>query len=226
MSNTVQPKLRGNASIAVDALRQLIFSGELSAGSQHLETELALRLGMSRTPIREACLVLQSQGLVEVRARRGIRILPIAISDMAEIYDVLTALESMATAQAASRGLSDGDLAVLEDSIADMEAALAAKDRDAWADADDCFHAELVRLSGNTRVMSIVALMGDQVRRAKSMTLYMRPLPLQSNKDHRSVLEAIRNQDAKLAESIHKAHRIAAKETLIALLTQNRMHTL
>jgi len=226
MSEAVQPKHKGNAAIAVDALRQLIFAGHLSSGSQHLESELALRLGMSRTPIREACLVLQSQGLVEVRARKGIRILPIAVTDMAEIYDVLTALESMAAAQAASLGLGDDDLATLERTIVDMEAALAAMDRDAWAAADDRFHAELVRLGGNSRVMSIVAMMGDQVRRAKSVTLYMRPLPLKSNKDHRGVLEAIRDQNAELAQSIHKAHRIAAKETLIALLTQNRLHTL
>lgn len=226
MTKSMQPMPKGNAAIAVDALRQLIFSGHLSAGSQHLESELALRLGMSRTPIREACLVLQAQGLVAVRARKGIRILPIAISDMAEIYDVLTALESMAAAQAASRALCEDDLTMLEQSIADMEAALAAKDRDAWADADDCFHTELVRLGGNIRVMSIVALMGDQVRRAKSVTLFMRPLPLQSNKDHRRVLEAILDQNAELAQSVHRAHRIAAKETLIGLLMQNRLHTL
>jgi DNA-binding GntR family transcriptional regulator len=226
MADVQQSKPKGNAAIAVDALRHLIFSGQLPAGSQHLESELALRLGMSRTPVREAGLMLQAQGLVEVRARKGIRILPISIADMAEIYDVLTALESMAAAQAAARGLSDDDLSPLERAITDMEAALATKDRDAWAAADDCFHAELVRQGGNSRVMSIVALMGDQVRRAKSVTLYMRPLPLQSNKDHRGVLEAIRNQDAALAQSIHEAHRIAAKDTLIALLTQHRLHML
>jgi DNA-binding GntR family transcriptional regulator len=226
MAGAQDIKPKGNAAIAVDALRQLIFSGELPAGSQHLESELALRLGMSRTPIREAGLMLQAQGLVAVRARRGIRILPISIADMAEIYDVLTALESMAAAQAAERGLSDSDLSALEHTIIDMEAALDAQDRDAWAAADDRFHAELVRLGGNSRVMSIVALMGDQVRRAKSVTLFMRPLPLQSNKDHRGVLEAIRDQDPALAQRIHKAHRIAAKETLITLLTRNRLHQL
>ncbi len=134
--------------------------------------------------------------------------------------------ESMAAMQAASRGLDPADLHALERTIDDMEAALAAKDRDAWATADDRFHTELVRLGGNSRVMSIVALMGDQVRRAKTVTLYLRPLPLQSNKDHRGVLEAIRNQNPQRAHDIHKAHRVVAKDTLIQLLQQNRLHTL
>ncbi|MEL7133859.1 MAG: winged helix-turn-helix domain-containing protein, partial [Pseudomonadota bacterium] len=63
-----------NVERAVSALRRMIFSGELPPGSDHLETELADTLGMSRTPVREAALILQAQGLVELRPRRGIRI--------------------------------------------------------------------------------------------------------------------------------------------------------
>jgi DNA-binding GntR family transcriptional regulator len=226
MMQTGNPRQKGNAAIAVEALRDLIFSGALPAGSQHLESELALRLGMSRTPIREAGLMLQAQGLVEVRARKGIRILPISVTDMAEIYDVLTALESAAAAIAASRALCDQELAPLAEIIAEMDRALSAENREAWAKADDLFHAELVRLGGNSRIISIVALMADQVRRAKSVTLFMRPLPLKSNKDHSDLLDAIRAQDPVRAQAIHEAHRKNAKDTLIALLAQNKLHQL
>lgn len=212
--------------IAVEKLREMIFSGELPAGSSHLETELGERLGMSRTPIREAALTLEAQGLLEVRARKGVHILSISVRDMEEIYDVLTVLESMAAGQAAERGYTAHDLFDLEATIADMETALADGQRDAWADADDRFHAELVRLGGNSRVVSIVALMADQVRRARAVTLYMRPLPVQSNADHRNVLEAIAAGDSDLAQSIHSAHRAAAKETLVQLLAQNRLRML
>lgn len=220
----VKPK--SNSAIAVEKLRTLIFSGDLPAGSDHLETELALRLGMSRTPVREAALMLEAQGLLELRARKGVRILPISIRDMEEIYDVLTALESMAAAQAAMRGYGADDLAALDATIADMEAALHQTDREAWAAADDRFHSELVRLGGNSRVVTITGLMADQVRRAKAVTLYMRPLPVQSNVDHRGVLEAIRDGDADASSRIHQAHRAQARQVLIALLTQNRLHLL
>jgi DNA-binding GntR family transcriptional regulator len=221
-----QPKSKSNSAIAVEQLRQLIFSGELPAGSNHLESELALRLGMSRTPVREAALTLEGQGLLEVRARNGVRILPISVQDMTEIYDVLTELESMAAANAATRQYDAADLAALEQTISDMDAALSADDREAWAAADDRFHTELVRLGGNSRVVSIVGLMADQVRRVRAVTLHMRPVPLQSNKDHRGVLDAIADSDAKRARDIHYTHRAAAKDTLIKLLTQNRLHML
>lgn len=222
----VQPKPKSNSVRAVEELRQLIFSGELPAGSDHLESELALRLGMSRTPVREASLTLEGQGLLEVRARKGVRILPISVQDMGEIYDVLTELESMAASKAAAQGYDAADLETLEKTIADMEAALAAEDRDAWAAADDDFHTELVRLGGNSRVIAIVARMRDQVRRAKAVTLHMRPLPTQSNKDHRDVLDAIRAGDGKRAHEVHYAHREGAKTVLVALLRQNRLHML
>lgn len=222
----VQPKPKSNSVRAVEELRKLIFSGELPAGSDHLESELALRLGMSRTPVREASLTLEGQGLLEVRARKGVRILPISVQDMGEIYDVLTELESMAASKAAAQGYDAADLETLEKTIADMEAALAAEDRDAWAAADDDFHTELVRLGGNSRVIAIVARMRDQVRRAKAVTLHMRPLPTQSNKDHRDVLDAIRAGDGKRAHDVHYAHREDAKTVLVALLRQNRLHML
>lgn len=221
-----QPKSKSNSARAVETLRDMIFSGALPAGSDHLESELALRLGMSRTPIREAVLTLEGQGLLQVRARKGVRILPISIRDMDEIYDVLTALESMAAAQAAQQRYSAVDLRGLARIIDDMEQALAAEDREAWALADDRFHAELVRLGGNSRVMSIVANMADQVRRAKAVTLYLRPLPVQSTRDHRSVMEAIRDGDPARARDIHRRHRSAAKDVLIDLLTRNRLQML
>lgn len=224
--SAVAPKPKSNSAVALEKLRHLIFSGELPAGSDHLESELAARLGMSRTPVREAALQLEGQGLLKVRARKGVRILPISIEDMIEIYDVLTELESMAAASAAKKGYDPKQLQTLERTITDMEAALSAADRDAWAAADDAFHAELVQLGGNSRVVAIVGQMVDQVRRAKAVTLYMRPLPTQSNKDHRSVLEAISDGDPQAAHDIHYAHRTAAKNVLITLLRQNRLHNL
>jgi len=216
-------KPMSNTARAVEKLRELIFSGALAPGSNHLETELADRLGMSRTPIREATLTLQAQGLLEVRARRGVRILPISARDMEEIYDVLTVLESMAAGDAAKAGYGHEDLAVLAGTIADMEEALAAENRHAWADADDRFHAELVRLGGNQRVVSIVTLMADQVRRARAVTLFIRPLPLQSNADHRQVLDAIRSGDHARAQAVHRTHRMGAKAVLLRLLRQNNL---
>lgn len=211
---------------ALSTLRQLIFSGELLPGSDHLETELAARLGVSRTPVREAALQLQAQGLVEVRARRGIRVLPVSAQDMHDIYDILTELESLAAARAAEATYSKGDLATLAAAIQDMDTALKINDLPAWAQADDRFHRELVRLGGNARLGMIVSVMRDQVRRARAATLFMRPKPVQSNTAHRDVYQAIAERDPTRAHDIHHAHRRDACKMLIGLLETHRMQGL
>ena len=162
-SKTAKPV--SNAQRAVQQLREMVFSGELPAGSDHLETELAERLGMSRTPVREAALLLESQGLVEMRPRKGVRILPVSATDMREIYDVLTELESLAAERAAEAGYSEPQLTELAAAIDDMDGAIADEDLEAWAEADERFHVELVRLGGNSRVQMIVAMMGMIVAR-------------------------------------------------------------
>ena len=211
---------------AVDQLRTLIFDGDLAAGSDHLEGDLAQRLGLSRTPVREALLTLETQGLVEIRPRKGVRIRPISPQDMAEIYDVLTELESLAAYDAARAGLDTNALLPLVQAIAQMETALRNGSPLEWAKADDEFHRELVRLGGNSRVIDIVAVMSDQVRRARLATLYVRPAPTQSNVDHRGVYDAIARGDGDGARMLHRAHRLAAKDMLIELLNRHPLQTL
>ena len=223
---TSSDKSRSSASIAVEKLRGLIFSGELGAGTDHLESELAQTLGMSRTPVREAVVTLESQGLLDVRPRKGVRIKPMSASDMAEIYDVLTELESLAAENAARMNYSDAELSQLAASIDDMDAALADDHREAWAEADQAFHTELVRLGGNSRVEAIVGMMSDQVRRARLVTLYMRPAPTKSNADHRGVLNAIRKGNPDKARSIHREHRANAKMILLDLLRKHHLSNL
>ncbi len=211
-------KTLSNSQRAAAALRELIFSGDLPAGSDHLESELALRLGMSRTPVREAVLVLESQGLLEVRPRKGVRISPVSPHDMREVYDVLTVLESMSAEAAAGAGLSADELRDLGDAIVAMEEATQAEDLKAWAIADDAFHKELVQLGGNSRVIEIVERLSDQVRRARGVTLFMRPLPVKSNEDHRAVYDAIKKGDVAAAGQRHTQHRVHARDVLVALL--------
>ncbi|MEQ9199439.1 MAG: GntR family transcriptional regulator, partial [Rhodospirillales bacterium] len=115
---------------ATAALREMIINNRLPAGSSYLETELADMLGMSRTPVREAAVVLESLGLVEVRPRRGVRILPLAAHDMEEIYEVLTELEGLAADQAARRRLSPEEESAIRAALDDMDRALEKEDRE------------------------------------------------------------------------------------------------
>ena len=81
---------------AYEQIRRRILDIDWPPGHRALEQEVALALGMSRTPVREALMRLQDEGLVEVIPRHGMRVLPVSPNDMREIYQILTALECMA----------------------------------------------------------------------------------------------------------------------------------
>lgn len=204
-----------------ETLKRMIMQNELAPGSNLLESELSEMLGVSRTPVREAAVILEARGLVEIKPRRGIRIVPLRISDMEEIYDILTELEPLAAAKAAERELSDAEFAPIDECLDRMETALIAEDRLSWAEADDLFHSRLVAISENGRLMRVVEMFSDQVHRARLLTLHMRPLPHASNENHRALVDAIRRNAPEAARRIHREHRLAAKELLVGILKQH-----
>ncbi len=199
-------------------IKKRILNNELSAGHQMMEAEVAELLQISRTPVREAIMRLEAEGLVEVRPRHGMKIKPISVSDMREIYALLTGLESTAAWQAASRTHSAGEIEGLRQSVKDMDKALKAKDLAAWAQADEDFHRLLVSMSGNERLIKLVDRFMDQVHRVRMMTLRLRPMPKQSNEDHAKVVAAIESNDADTARQVHQSHREKAGEMLVELL--------
>lgn len=199
-------------------LREQIVSNALPPGFQALEDEFARRLRMSRTPVREALLKLQTDGMVRVEPRRGATVLPIAPSDLQHIYQVVTAIETAAVELAARRRLDAAALAPLATAVRDMETALAAGDRKAWARADDAFHELLLALSGNPRLAGIGQLLRDHVRRARLATLHQRASPVKSNAAHRATYEAIARGDPVAARELHRAQRERVSDELATLL--------
>jgi DNA-binding GntR family transcriptional regulator len=212
---------RNNTLHAYQEIRRQILADEMPAGSQHLEQDLAERLKMSRTPIREALIRLAEEKLVEIKPRHGVRVLPISLKDMADIYEVLTELEALAARRAAERGLSADELADLDTAVAAMDNALQHNDLIAWSQADADFHARLIAAGGNARLESAVRMCLDQVHRARRYTLNLRPKPKTSNDDHRAVVAAIRARDATRARTIHHRHREQAGRLLLSLLSEN-----
>lgn len=173
---------------------------------------------MSRTPVREAMIRLEQDGLVEIKPRHGMRVLPISPNDMREIYEVLTALESSAAEAVARRGATSDELAGLRAAVAAMDTALARDDLDGWASADERFHWLLVSLAGNERLQQMASQLGEQVHRARAVTLRLRPRPTDSTRDHARLVAAIARRDTESARRIHHDHRGKAGEMLVGLL--------
>ncbi len=209
------------AEAAYQRLKAMILDNLLPPGTQRLEAELALELGLSRTPVREAMLRLQQDGLVTVTPRHGMRVQPISPADMRDIYDVLESLEPTAADLLARRDLPAAALEPLERACEAMEAAIAAEDRARWAAADEAFHLGLAELCGNRRLAAMVMQVWDQSHRARMFTLNLRPLPARSTHEHRATLLAIRAGNADGARELYRQHRRRGGAELIALIERS-----
>lgn len=211
---------------AYEQLRTEIRTSRMAPGGVIPEPEIALHLGMSRTPVREALIRLESDGLIDLVPRRGARVRPILAADMTEIYEILTALESDSAAALASRKLSPEQLAPLEEATTLMERSLKTMDLDTWAEADDLFHRRLLELHGNRRLLDFVGKLSDQAHRARIVTLRLRETPTRSTEEHRAILEHIRLGDAEAARTAFRRHRRRAAEELLNILENFRLSRL
>ena len=222
-----------NAAVMVDVgtlvdtayqdIRRRILDNIWSPGYHALEQDIASQLGMSRTPVHEALIRLANEGLVEVAPRRGMRVLPVSPNDMKEIYEILTALESMAASLLAARRPSDDELKPLVQATRAMEAALKRGDLDAWAQADESFHEKLMVMAGNKLLSDAVMSYWDRAHRARMFTLRLRPPPISSTQEHMALVERLQHGDAPGAEKVYREHRARASRELLAIFEKFRL---
>ncbi|AMJ63669.1 GntR family transcriptional regulator [Bosea sp. PAMC 26642] len=220
---TAEPMIERAPSLvegAYLALKAAIRDSVFPPGHQASAAELALKLGVSRTPVHEAALRLQEEGLVRILPKRGILICALVPDDLREIYEVLIAIEASA-AELAAR-LPEAERASLADALAAatdaMANTLAGGDLGSWGHADDAFHRLLVERCGNSRFLRIVQTVTDQSHRARMVTLRLRPSLPVSTSEHVAMIEAIRAGRSEAARDAARHHRVRARDELLPLL--------
>jgi DNA-binding GntR family transcriptional regulator len=190
-------------------IKQMVLENKLHGGEYVLEEDLAQAVGMSRTPLREGLVQLQNEGLVALVPRRGVRIVPLTVQDMKEVYDILQSLESQAASTLAARTDREDYLVELRALVTQMNKALTAGNIDAWGRANDLFHTRLVASSGNGRLIRICENLLDQSQRVRAFTLPFRKLPTRTTQVHASMLRAIEDGDAEKAATIQADNKRA-----------------
>ena len=205
---------------AYAALKEAIRENVFPPGYQGSEQEIASHLGMSRTPVHEALIRLQGEGLVQVLPKRGVTVCPLAPEDVREIYDVIIAIESMAAELLADLPDEERQFVAdeLQEATARMEVALRGNDLPAWAAADDLFHRTLVEHCGNGRLRRIAQTVTDQAHRARMFTLKLRRKPARSIAAHGRIIEAIRKGRTAEAHRSARDHRVSARDELVPLI--------
>jgi DNA-binding GntR family transcriptional regulator len=152
-----------------DMLREYLRSGRVGWGESLREATLAERLGVSRTPVREALARLASEGLVEAHGR-SFAVPALTESDVDDIYDLRLLLETEAVRQAALRDGADG-IGEVQQALADASAASAREDAQGFIAANRRFRSAWLSLVRNARLVRAVELYADHVRALQQLTL-------------------------------------------------------
>lgn len=200
------------ADMVTEELRDAILSGALRAGTRLRQAEIAKSFGVSTTPVREAFVALQRQGLLAGDPHKGVVVFRPSAEDLLENLEIRTALEVLATEKAAER-ITPADLSELE---ALLTAMCRSADAFEYPELNRRFHARTYVIAGRPRLLALI----DDLRGA-SMA-YMNIVASSGGysedrqKEHAAIVDALRARSPELAGRAMRAHLDAAGRTLLA----------
>ena len=228
MTGTVaRRRSRPSATDVYHALRQRILSGAYQPGERLVEDAVALRLGVSRTPVRQALTMLEAEGLVEIVRHRGARVCGFGIEDVRHFYDLRAVLEAHAAACAATQ-ITETELDRLAELAEQMERLPSLnlpsrEDEVRWlVTHNQEFHQIIVNASRNPHLDKLVRRTVEVPLVFKSFFWYSPYERTISNHYHRQILRALAGRDAARAEIVMREHIYEGRDFVIQKLKEER----
>ena len=195
------------AQVVYRTLYDRITTLELAPGTRLHETELAASLAVSRTPLREALRMLLADGLVHQLPTGGMVVSSLDPLEMQHLYEVRAVLEGVVARQAC-QALTDAVVAELERMVEQMRRLVDYPDE--MLRLGNAFHARLLDLSGNRYAAQMLQQLRGHLSRYQALTATIDPRRRAAFDEHSSILDALRDRDAELAESRMRDHVLAA----------------
>ncbi len=219
MTNAVTHPVGTSAERVYDDLREAIIGGEYTPGERLRTEALAERFGTSRTPVREALVLLEGDGLVELEPRRGAVVRSFDAADLVDLYEVRAILEARA-AQLAALRLTREDLDVL-DATCDRAESVAGSGKvaiETLIASNDEFHRVIVEASGSARLTAALRTVAGIPRPFKAAFWKNGAERTRSLSAHREIVAALRSRSAERAESAMRLHVLTARDFLIEVM--------
>ena len=213
------PKQKLNITIKTTArqvaehLKKAILTGGFMPGSKLKENEMSELFNLSRTPIREAFRILEAEGLVEIKANKGVRVTLITIEDVNEVYELRFLLE-LYCIKIFVKFVNASNFRDLEDILEKMESAVNRKDYASYLAISIDFHGYYVKNCQNKRMFEIFSNMKNTIRLAhvfldKNQNYYKKSLF-----EHKNILKAIKEKDQRKCENLLQQHLEASCEIM------------
>lgn len=205
--------------IVFQTLRKAILMGELEPGERLMETQLGEKLGVSRTPIREAIRKLELEGLVVMVPRKGAQVAAFTQKDIQDVLEVRAALEALACKLACHR-MDDRSFLRLQLIITEYEYAVKEQDIEVMIQKDVEFHETIFKATNNEKLSQFFNNMREQVDRYR--IAYIKSTVESNNvmKEHMEILKALKNRDEERAAQLASEHIRVQCETIMKAIKE------
>lgn len=209
--------------LVFNTLRQAILTGELKPGERLMELHLAEKLGVSRTPIREAIHKLELEGLVIMIPRRGAEVAQITEKSMNDVLEVRRALDALCAELACDR-ITEEELASLKGACDFFEQCVQEGDTRKIAQADVSLHDIIVQATGNKRLVQLINNLSEQMYRyrfeyIKDISQHQRLVD-----EHRIIYQSIVKKDRETAAAAARTHIDNQKKAIICQIRLDRVN--
>ena len=191
--------------VVFNTLRQAILKGELAPGERLMEIQLAEKLGVSRTPIREAIRKLELEGLVLMIPRKGAEVAKISEKSLRDVLEVRRSLEELATELACQR-MSDEEIGELEKAQEDFKAAVAKGEAMDIAETDEHYHDIIYHGTGNDKLVQMLNNLREQMYRYRLEYIKDEDKRQILLVEHEHILEALRSRNINEAKAFMREH--------------------
>ena len=207
--------------VVFNTLRQAILTGDLKPGERLMEIHLANRLGVSRTPIREAIRKLELEGLVTMIPRRGAEVAQITEKSMNDVLEVRRALDTLCVELACER-ISEEEIKNLKAACDQFERAVRGKDAKKIAQADVELHDIILKATGNQRLIQLVNNLSEQMYRYRYEYIKDSSQHGRLIEEHRVIYESIVKRDKATATRAAKVHIDNQEKAIIRQIQMDR----
>lgn len=197
-------------------LEKAILDGDLAPGTSLTEVKLSAELGVSRTPIREALMQLELEGLVKTTHNKGAVVVGISSGDVNDIYLIRTKVEGLA-ARRAAQNITEEELADLREIVELQEFYLGRGDTLQVGNLDQRFHEIVYESSRSRPLKQMLSLFHNSIQKARA-TSVRRGRAQASTEEHRAILTALEQQDPDEAERLMGVHVENARKSFFELM--------
>lgn len=210
--------------VVFNTLRQSILLGELKPGERLMELHLANRLGVSRTPVREAIHKLALEGLVTIVPRRGAEVAQITEKSMNDVLEVRRALDALCAELACERITEEG-LQALGAACEDFEQSVRTKDSKKIAQADVALHNIIVQATENQRLIQLVNNLSEQMYRYRFEYIKDSSQHGTLIEEHKVIYQSILRKDKETAAAAARTHIDNQKKAIIRQIRLDKDHS-